>query len=78
MSTNDEMYSPLDLDYETDEILLVQATGFDNWFIDTLDALKIDWESIPNTPRWIQFEIPSQKLQWLIHTYSDVTLDILE
>lgn len=61
-----------------DEVLLVQATGFDKWFLDTLDAFKISWERIPDLKKWIQFEIPSNKLQWLIHSYSDVTIDILE
>jgi hypothetical protein len=78
MSTNDGMFNPLELDCETDEVLLVQATGYDNWFLETLDALKLDWESIPGVPGWIQFDVPSFKLQWLMHGHSDVTLEILE
>ncbi len=78
MSINDEMYSSLETLPETDEILLVQATDFDRWFLDTLEALNIDWERIPDVPGWIQFEIPSFKLQWLMHGYSDVTLEIME
>jgi hypothetical protein len=78
MSINDEICGSLEADYETDEALLVQATGFDKWFLDTLDALKVDWERIPDVPRWVQFEIPSFKLQWLMHAYSDVTLEIME
>ena len=78
MSTNDGMFNPLEMDYETDEVLLVQATGFDKWFLDTLEALKVGWETIPGVPRWIQFEIPSFKLQWLMHGYADVTLEVME
>jgi hypothetical protein len=78
MSTNDGMFNPLEMDYETDEVLLVQATGFDKWFLDTLEAIKVEWETIPGVPRWIQFEIPSFKLQWLMHGYSDVTLEVME
>jgi hypothetical protein len=71
------MFSPLETDCETDEVLLVQATGFDKWLLDTLDALKVEWERIPGVPRWIQFEIPSFKLRWLMHGYSDVTFEIM-
>jgi hypothetical protein len=78
MSTNDGSYNPLEMDYETDEVLLVQASGFDKWFLETLEAIKVDYERIPGVPGWIQFEIPSFKLQWLMHGYSDVTLEVME
>ncbi len=77
MSTNQELSGTYDLEYEADEVLYVQATGYDRWFLDTLDAFNVAWEAIPGVPRWIQFEIPSFKLQWLMRNYSDVTMDVL-
>lgn len=78
MSENETWNSPVEMDYETDEVLLVQANGYDTWFLDTLEALKVQWERVPDVPGWIQFEIPSFKLQWLMHGYGDVTLEIMD
>ena len=60
-----------------DEELLVQAKDYTNWFLDTLDAMQIDWELIEGCP-WIQFEIPSDQLRALMQAFSDVKYDILE
>jgi hypothetical protein len=78
MSEYETWNAPAEMDYETDEVLLVQAKGYDTWFLDTLEALKVEWERIPDVPGWIQFEIPSFKLQWLMHGYADVTLEIMD
>ncbi len=78
MSTHDEILGPTLVLQEEDEILLVQATGFDAWFLDALNGLGIAWETIPGVPGWIQFETESQKLRWLMHTFSDITIDLLE
>jgi hypothetical protein len=77
MSINETMPSAYGLECEADEVLLVQATGHDGWFLDTLDALDVEWEAIAGVPRWIQFEIPSSKLQVLMCHYPDVTMDVL-
>lgn len=74
-----ETWNPrLESQYETDEILLVQANGYDRWFLDTLEAFKVEYERIPGVPGWVQFEIPSFKLQWLMHGYSDVTIEVID
>ncbi|MBN2152770.1 MAG: hypothetical protein JW839_15065 [Candidatus Lokiarchaeota archaeon] len=78
MSINEELTAPLGLECESDEVLLVQATGHDGWFLDTLDTFNVAWEAIPGAPRWIQFDIPSFKLRWLMRNYSDVTMEVLE
>ena len=67
------------LEYETveDEELLVQAKDYTNWFLDTLDAMRVDWEFIEGCP-WIQFEISSEKLRALMKAFSDVKYDLLE
>jgi len=77
LSANQELSGVHCLECEADEVLLVQATGHDTWFLDTLDALGISWEAIPGVPRWIQFEIPSLKLQWLVQEYPDVVIGVL-
>jgi hypothetical protein len=60
-----------------DEVLLVQATHYTNWFLDTLDTMEITWEFIEGCP-WIQFETSSSKLQLLLQAFSDVKYDLLE
>jgi len=59
------------------EELLVQAKDYTNWFLDTLDAMHVDWELIEGCP-WIQFEIPSEQLQALMRAFSGVQYDLLE
>ncbi|NMC07975.1 MAG: hypothetical protein GYA24_22405 [Candidatus Lokiarchaeota archaeon] len=74
-----EAWNPcLESQNETDEILLVQASGYDGWFLDTLEAFKVEYERIPGVPGWIQFEIPSFKLQWLMRAYADVTIEVMD
>jgi hypothetical protein len=77
MSIYETSFGAHGLECEADEALLVQATGHDGWFIDALDALDVEWEAIAGVPRWIQFEIPSSKLQVLMFHYPDVTIDVL-
>ncbi|MEX2684913.1 MAG: hypothetical protein Q6373_025285 [Candidatus Sigynarchaeota archaeon] len=77
MNANQQLSETYDLEIESDEVLLVQATGHDGWFLDTLDALGVAWEPIVGVPRWIQFEITSRKLQWLMQEYPDVSMDVL-
>ncbi|HME54558.1 MAG TPA: hypothetical protein VKM55_20265 [Candidatus Lokiarchaeia archaeon] len=72
-----EYLETLDLETEQDEILLVQAKDYTNWFLDTLDAMHLDWEFIEGCP-WIQFEISSEKLRALMQAFSDVKYDLLE
>ena len=72
-----EYLEALDLETEADEILLVQAKDYTNWFLDTLEAMNIDWELIEGCP-WIQFEISSEKLRALMKAFSDVKYDLLE
>jgi hypothetical protein len=67
----------LNMEIEEDEILLVQARGYTNWFLDMLEAMGIDWELIEGCP-WIQFEILSAQLRALMQTFSDVQFDLLE
>lgn len=66
-----------DLETIEDEVLLVQATGYTSWFLDTLEAMNIDWELIEGCP-WIQFEISSEKLRALMEAFSNVKYDLLE
>nr|MDO8109389.1 hypothetical protein [Candidatus Sigynarchaeota archaeon] len=61
-----------------DETLLVQATNYNYWFLEMLDAINVPWEHIAGCGRWIQFEIPSEKLQMLMKAFSEVHYDVLE
>jgi hypothetical protein len=72
-----EQLESLNEESQEDEALLVQAARFTNWFLDTLEALNIDWEFIEGCP-WIQFEATSSQLQCLMRAFSDITFEILE
>jgi len=60
-----------------DDIVLVQATSFDDWFIDLLDDLPVAWQPIHGDRKCILFIIPSDQLHWLMMLFSDVQIDIL-
>ena len=72
-----EYFEALDNETVEDEELLVQAKDYSNWFLDTLEAMHVDWEPIPGCP-WIQFEISSDKLRALMQAFSDVNYDLFE